>query len=264
MGAFDKFSIAAFDPLHFNPTEFDDLLLIHGSSGELRKSQLCPCLRIETRRPAAGCPVCHGVGYTYPVKNRIPTVFLDHSRRTSAKHNGPGSLADGELRFTLACGIVPGKGDLLLPDDDTHVVHEVFHRDAQEVTNHALLSRRLRDNAFERTSSPTDAFTRPLRGRKARLLYPTVTCLEAVYWIDGDRLVEAHRDIDYRLVDSEVQWLGETGPAKAQGFTVRYHAPAAYIIFGTGPMFRHEHSTKMPWSGQADRLDHLQRRDDLW
>lgn len=265
------FSIAAFDPLHFNPVEFDELVLIHGNSGEWRRGQLCPCLRIETRRPNAGCEVCQGIGFVYPLEQRCSTCFLDHSRSTSAKADGPGYLADGTISFTLGLGLVPARGDLLLPDDDIHVVHEVFHRDTAQVTNHAALSRRLRDDEVERTEAPPNAVFRSLAAGPARLLYPTVTELEAVHWLEpepgrvgGLRLARATEGHDYVLTDGSIRWLADAGPNRGRGFTVRYRAPAAYIVHGTAPMFRHESGHTMPWNGQASRLDHLQRRADLW
>lgn len=253
-GLFDNVSlVTSWPPLHINPREIEDLILIHGSSGELRRGQVCPCARLETGQANANCPVCHGIGHVYPVPKREPLVFLDHSRTTSAKHQGPGYLSDGTIAVTVPGRVIPAKYDLILPDDDVAVVHETFHRDVQQVARQTLADRAIVDQRPIR-----------LRPRAARLLYPTVTEIEALYWLQGDRLAEARPGSDYRLAaDGLIEWLDGAGPGPGEGFTVRYRAPAAYLVHAAVPLFRHEADRGAPYSVQATRIDKVQRDADL-
>lgn len=264
-GIFERSSIGDFPPLHMNPQEFSDLVILHGSSGELRPGVLCPCMRVETKRPSAGCDVCRGTGWIYPKDRRCPMVFLDHSRSVRRQHNGPGYLSDGTIAVTFPCGVVPAKGDLLLPDGEIHVVHEIFHRDVNQVNNRLLEEshRKVRDDALQRSRVP-DWVRRPFQPTRNRLLYPEHHEIEALYWIRDDDLVEARRGIEYRLdPDGTITWIHD-GPARGQGFTVRYRAPAAYIIHPEAPSFRHESDLAMPWSARGQALDRLQPDGDLW
>lgn len=252
-GLFDNVSIGRWPPLHVNPRELDELIFLHGSSGELRRAMLCPCVRVETRQANAACQVCRGLGHVYPAELRCPMVFLDHSRSAQVKRQGPGALDDGTISITLPCGHVPGEGDMLLPDGEVSVVHEVFHRDLAQVSLQTLADRILLP----------DQQTRRLRPRPAALLYPTVTRLESVAWKRGEQLILAKPGIDYRLVAGTIEWLDGESPEGGEGFTVRYLAPAAYIVRGQAPLFRHEANAAVPWQAQAKRLDKIQRDADL-
>jgi len=252
-GLFDGFSLAAFAPLHLNPDEINDFILIHGACGEYRKGFLCPCSRLETGLASAGCEVCHGVGYIHPEKDRHPLVFLDHSRQAQFRFRGVGSLADGTIAITFPSGIVPGRGDLILPDHEVVVVHEQFHRDVQQATLRTLADRRLvpeQDHG-------------PFRPRPARLLYPSVTEVEALHWIHEDRLVEAHAGVDYRIRAGRIEWLPGVAPDVGEGFSVRYTAPAAYMVAGNMPNYRTEGGRALPWSVTAQQLAKVQRGADL-
>lgn len=251
-GLFDGISIAAFPALHINPVEINDQILIHGNSGELRHSHICPCRRLETGLANAACPVCLGVGFVHPPELREPAIFLDHSRTASMRPNGPGLLVDGTVAITLPCGLQAAKGDLLLPDGETSIVQEMFHRSVQQVTNRMLVERRLMP----------DQRTLRLRPRACRLLYPTVTRIDSLYWVHGDRLVPATQGVDYRLVDNAIEWIVD-GPPDGDGFSVRYQAPTAYQVHTAAPLYRSENNRQMPWSVTASRLDKLQIEADV-
>ena len=64
--------IGSFATLHIDVEELNDLIETHGVGCEWRKAVRCPCARVETQRPRTGCPVCNGLGYTYPESKREP------------------------------------------------------------------------------------------------------------------------------------------------------------------------------------------------
>jgi hypothetical protein len=253
-GLFDTGRIGQWPALHIDPRELDELILIHGNSGELRRAVLCPCVRVETRMANAACTACKGIGLLYPPELACPMIFLDRSRQIRTQRQGAGLLDDGTIQVTVPAGTIPAENDMLLPDGDVAVVQEVFHRDLQQVSNQTLADRLLLP----------DQQSRRLRPRRAALLYPSVTELEALAWRREDGEVFLGRPgIDYRLSDGAVEWLKGESPPVGGGFSVRYRAPAAYIIHGSAPLFRHEADRAVPWSVTAQRLDKIQRVSDL-
>lgn len=244
----DRVSIGTWLPMHVSAKEIDDQILLHGNCGELRRAVRCPCARIDTNTANAACQTCRGVGWVYPETLREPMIFLDHSRSGNPKPQGPGMLSDGTISVTLPCGTTPAKGDLLLPTDDVVVVHEQFHRDVQQVSTRTLADRQVVHGQRSRR----------LRTRRAALLYPDVVSIDALFWKLGEQLVQGVQGRDFRLVDGAIEWLAGESPAEGEGFSVRYQAPAAYIIHNSMPLFRHEAGNSMPWSVQAQRLDKVQ------
>lgn len=253
-------NIAAFSSLHFNPLEIDAVIEEHGNWCEYRKGQLCPCARIETGQGNISCGVCRGLGWVYPAALRCRTKFLDSSRGGSSKMDPVGAIVSGQMQCTFRIGIVPARGDMILPECDEYVVHEQFHRAVQQVSRSEMRSR-----------LPPSGTDRALPVRAERLLYPDVFEMESVTWIgvdaDGkDVIMYGKEGTHYRLTTRDgglwVDWTPGLGPEQGKGYTVRYVAAAAYLVKGAVPAFRHEANVAMPYKSSLERLDKLQE-DDL-
>lgn len=242
-------------PLHLSQREFNELLITHGSGAEYRRAIACPCVHIDSRQPATGCPACNGVGLFYPERFREPIIVLDTSRSSTAKWTSAGMIADGTITLTFPCGIIPGRGDLILPADEVHVVTETLYRNA---------TMRVTDGLLRPERSAPGQRKRPLRPRNERLIYPGDVCIEAVYYVAADRqVVEATPTLDFTLGPrNEWRWNDGRGPADGSGWTVRYRAPAAYMVGGSGPLFRQENNADVPYRVTASRLDRIDV-DDL-
>jgi hypothetical protein len=257
--AADLSSFAAF---HFNPAEIDGLIRVHGSDAEYRKGSVCPCSRIETGMGAVGCDVCRGLSWVYPQKRRGWCRFLDSSRTASAKWEPSGFVTSGTLSVTFPSGLVPAAGDMLLPCGEIHVVHEQFHRGVQQVNQGELRARARADG--------NNAVPRRLTARVERLLYDNVV-LESIYWIEiingKDELVEGRENVDFRLVSegahkgTRIDWVGARGPGQGKGYSVRYQAPAAYLVKQSVPVFRRENNTELPWKAVLGKLSDLAESD---
>jgi hypothetical protein len=93
-----------------------------------------------------------------------------------------------------------------------------------------------------------------------RLLYPDVLEVEAVAWREDGRLVFGQKQ-DYRMRDNEVLWAPGRGPEAGSAVTFRYLAPAAYVVDGAAPVYRHEGDAVYPYKAVTNRLDKVQIRD---
>jgi hypothetical protein len=242
-------------PFHLSVEEYNDLLLTNGSGAEYRRAINCPCVRIETRQAALDCQVCRGLGRVYPARLREPLIVLDTSRTATMKWAAAGLMAQGNITLTFPCGIIPGIGDMVLPSTDVHVVQEYLFRDG---------TRRVSDDQLRDRRTRADHRKVPLKGRDAKLLYPDPDQIECVVYIDdAGELVFALPSIDYKLHnDGRLTWLADKGPASGHAVTVRYRAPAAYVIHNSGPILRRENSENMPYRVMAQRLDKIEP-DDL-
>jgi hypothetical protein len=75
--------------------------------------------------------------------------------------------------------------------------------------------------------------------------------------------VEATPTLDFSLGPrNEWRWVEGRGPAPGKGWTVRYRAPAAYMVDGAAPFFRQENNEDVPYRVTASRLDRMDP-DDL-
>lgn len=255
MAGLDTSAIAA--PMHFDREEYDRLIIEHGSSGQWWPAILCPCARLETRNAASSCPICRGKSHIYPIELRQPVMVLDTSRTATLKWATAGLITQGQITLTWPCGIVPGIGDLILPDGDQHVVTQrLFHRATVRVPDSAVREERSRFLSTHR---------RPQYGsRNERLLYPSEdVCIEAAYRVEDDRLLRLHPGQDFTL-GPENSWLWRDGrePEEGTAWTVRYRATAAYMIRGSAPLLRREGDQNMPYRTMAERLDRV-AADDL-
>lgn len=236
---------------HYNPAEYASLIVQHGIGAQYRKAILCPCIRLDTGMPRVGCPHCRGLGRLYPLKWRIPMIVLDTSRSSNVKMAVAGLMMDGIITLSFPPGVIPGVGDLVLPDGDLHIVQETLFRGG---------TKRVPDSI--RNAPRVTSVAIPNEGRDERLLYPTDVEIEAAYYLDaGDNLIEA-RDDAYTLgVENRWTWRDGEGPEMGHAWTVRYRATACYMIAGTGPMFRCEADVAQPYKAQAKRLDRLAPSD---
>jgi len=244
-------------PLHLSVDEFNEELLTFGSSAELRRATWCPCIRIDTRQADASCERCRGNGHYYPPELREPVMVLDVSRSASMRWAAAGLVAQGEVTMTFPCGIIPGQFDMVLPDDDHHVVNQVLF---------AQRTRRLTDTDHLRTdrTAYSGALKQPQVARYERLLYPTDVCIESVHYEDEDgTLCKPSEGAHYRLrLFNEWEWIGDAGPPPGGAWVVRYRAPAAYIVQGAAPLVRRAAGEVMPYRATLRRLDKVSA-DDL-
>jgi hypothetical protein len=150
--------------------------------------------------------------------------------------------------------MIPAMGDMVLPCGDVHVVQETLFRDG---------SRRVTDSLLRDARRAPDHLPAPQRPRLERLLYPGVTCVEMVSYLNeaGDLVLAT--ESQYALdSDSRWTWRDGFGPAPGAAWTVRYRAPAAYVVYTSAPMFRHEGGgSPMPYRVQAQRLDRASAED---
>lgn len=244
-------------PFHLSVREFNDMLLEHGSGAEWRKAVWCPCIRIDNRQASSACEDCRGKGVLYPEHLREPLIILDTSRTSTMRYAAAGLMADGQIEVTFPCGIIPGQHDMLLPDEDVHVVNQVLFREMTrrlDDRDHLHDDRRAFDGAVKQQQIP----------RNERLLYPTDVCVEEVFWRDEAKTLHSGRVGTHYTLGPENEWIwtGSHGPPPGMSWSVRYRAPAAYLIQGSGPMLRREAGDNMPYRVSARRLDKV-GPDDL-
>jgi len=249
-------NIASFHPLHFSPLEISAVIMQHGNEGSLRRALVCPCARVETGMGSVGCKACGGLSFVYPQELRCKTSFLDHGRMENHSQRAVGFDIDGSISVAFPAGVIPGRGDMLLPKCEPQVVLEQHHR-ALRQQDRAELARR-----------QTDQRQGPLRvvpARAERLIYPDVLQVEGLFWTDDDgKLIEGKEGRDFRLERGNgvaIKWIGTRGPAQGQGYSIRYLAPTAYIVMRSGPTFRHENNINLPYTCRLERLNDLEERD---
>tara|TARA_R110000824_G_scaffold54028_2_gene149065 strand:- start:19272 stop:20048 length:777 start_codon:yes stop_codon:yes gene_type:complete len=238
---------------HLSVEEYNGLLLAHGSGAEWRRAILCPCVRIETRQPNVSCQDCRGIGRLYPDSMRDPLIVLDTSRTATMKWAAAGLIAAGSITLTFPCGEIPGVGDMILTDCDIHVVNEfLFEQGTKRVTDGMLREHRTRP----------DHRKRALVGRSARLMYNDAQ-IECITYksAEGDLVFAGKTDFTLHS-DGTLEWHKGYGPQPGHAASVRYRAPAAYVIHSSAPMLRREHGENMPYRVSAMRLDKISP-DDL-
>lgn len=246
-------SVFNFESIHLNPLEYEEGILVHGSSGEYRRGMLCPCARVETGQGAVGCKNCRGLGWVHPKKMREPMIFLDSSRSAQGANHGSGWLLDGQIQVSFPLGVIPARGDLLFPDSEVGVIHETLWRALQQLDGRTV--RRDLDQPGQRPGT--------LGPRRERLLYDDIHTedIQQISYRDGDgELVLAHRS-EWRLRGADIEWQGSCGPKVGEGYSVRYCAPVAYMVMKQWPAFRREADAVMPWRANLSRIDKLQETD---
>jgi len=237
--------------IHIDPQELSELVVDHGQPAELRRAQLCPCIRPESQQARGNCGTCRGLGWFHPVgdKYREPVIALILSQQLQRDFRQAGHILTGTVQVTFPLGIVPGEADILLPEVEEHVISETLWR----------LDRPIRDRlvrARQTTSDQAAPKTAPFR---ERLIYPDVISVESIwYWDDETQSpVETFPGHDYldEFHDGEVRWHPGRGPDPGKAYTVRYRAPAAYMLEPGEPIFRSEHGAAFPYKVVGQRLD---------
>lgn len=233
---------------HINLEDLDNHILEHGVGAELRQAMPCPCARIENRQSRATCPNCAGQRWIFPEHMRKSVIVLTTSRSPMRKMRDAGELVSGTVQMTFTSDIRPGAGDMVLPDGDTHVVTQVLFRAVQQVDPTLVRSR----------STHPDQL--PPAGNVApeRLLYPDVIEVQELVWENEQRQLCFGRQGDYERVGNTILWSDGRGPAAGKAYTVRYIAPAAYMLFPGEPTIRGEGTQYYPIKCEAQRLDRWQ------
>ncbi len=251
-------SIGDFSEFHINPQELNDLVEMHGVGAELRQSVLCPCQRVETGMARGVCPHCKGLTWTYPEAQREPVMVLLSGRKPTIKNEASGWVREGSQSATWPLGYHPKRGDIVLPDCEEHIVDQIIHRASHQVSSKTL---RDRETSFGMQSIPA-------KSQVDRILYDDAR-IESVYWISPysggpkEKLVEAKEGRDFRMSGDRIIWLGDTGPRPGDGYSVRYSAPAAYVVLLTEPVFRSEGGVPFPYRSDVERLDSYALKDLL-
>lgn len=253
-GSLDE--LGALTSTHLQVEEYDALIQEHGNAVEYRRSVMCPCVRIDTRTPEARCPECKGLGYMYPEHLREDIIVLDTQRNATLKLVAAGKMTAGTVQLTFPSGFIPAMGDMVLPTGEEHVVQE------QLWVESAL---RLEPSPMREFRVSADHVPVAQVQRKERLLYPRPCCIESVAYFRGigaaRELVHANES-DYHVdIDGRWTWLGSSGPEAGHAWSVRYRAPAVYVVHTSAPTYRSEAGASMPYRVVAHRLDKVSHED---
>ena len=240
------FDSSAFPDLPFDPEEFDQLLDARGVGCLLKRAIRCPCLRVESRQARAGCPVCGGLGFAYPPELNEPIVALVLNRSFRRSQQPVGQEVIGTVTVTFPRDILPGQGDMLLPDGEVHSVSQVLRRSLAQVDPQVVR---------DRATAP-DQLAPLVRPTTERLLYPDVVRIEHLYWLDdaGESLRTGKEGRDYTRSANVLTFRPDHGPGPGKAFSVRYAAPAAYVISPSEPVAR-TGEAGFPYRCEAQRLD---------
>ena len=244
-------TIGKFAGFHIDVQELNELIEMHGIGAEWRKAVRCPCLRVETMRPTVSCRHCNGLGYTHPESGHVPLIVFLLNRQPARKILQVGEYVTGQVTVTFPSPHIPGEGDLIVPDNEVHLVHDTIWRGGQQIDNRAMMAR---------TEHPDQA---PPKNRppEERLRYPDVLEVQSIHWISaaGD-LCEAKQG-DYKLVKNQITWKAKRGPVVGSAYTVRYLAPAMYQLQPSEPIARMEATSLFPYRTTGYRLDRIGEPD---
>lgn len=244
-------TIGSFAGFHIDVEELNELIEEHGICVEWRQAVRCPCVRVETLRPRIGCLACNGIGYTHPESMRRPLVIFMLNRQPSRKIIQVGEYVTGQVTVTFPAPFVPGEGDLLVPDNEVHIVHETLVRASQQIDNKRLMG--------ERTH--TDQAPPKMRPPEERLRYPDLIKVDSVHWIGENGQLCKAGSMDVEIVGNLVRWKRGRGPEPGNAYTVRYQAPAMYQLQPSEPVARIEGSSVFPYRAIGYRLDKIGEPD---
>ncbi len=239
-----KFYGGDFPEVRLDPAEFEGLIYARGVGCLYRKAIRCPCLRVETRQARAGCPVCGGLGFAYPVELEEPIVALVLNRSPRRSQLPVGQEVVGTCTITFPVGIIPSQGDMVIPDGEEHAVQQVLRRSIAQVDPQTVRDRQTAPDQRAPVVAPVTE----------RLLYPDVTTIETMYWLDGERLRQGIVGRDFVRRGNLIEWRPECGPEPGKAFTVRYRAPAAYVVSPGEPVSR-TGEIGFPYRCDGQRLD---------
>lgn len=260
-------NIGDFAEFHHEPAELLALIEMHGTGCELKVAVQCPCRRIETGAPRGPCPHCKGMGWAYPSSE--PMMALLHSRAPRVADNAPGWEYMGSIRAVFPLPYIPARGDQIRPDCEEHVVQETLVRARHEVDARAVRARPVDHQAGPRRYDASDVNVVVLAVPTVDdvLLYDSVTAIESVHWITprpgaaDERLVAGRPGVDFDLVGGRLRWHPGRGPEAGESYSVRYRAPAAYVVLDQAPVLRSEGGVAFPYAATLMRLDRLAQQD---
>lgn len=234
-----------FGNLHFDPEEYGQAIEDYGIGCELRRGVMCPCARVESHQARANCQHCGGTGWLWPKDYRSSIVAFVFSRRPHDNQEAAGTATTGQVQISFPLGVVPGEGDMILPVAERHVVHQVLFRELLQEDPRA---------AWARTTNPG---ARPPKQPPMvdRVLYPDAE-IERCYWLNENKeLCSAVEGLDYRVTEGIITWLPGRGPFSSGAYTLRYQAPAAYVLLPGDAKFRSDTSNVLPYQAAGVRLD---------
>lgn len=222
----------------------------HGSSVQWRRAVSCPCARSDTRQPRVGCPNCRGLLYLYPERSRRHLKILMTSRQPNGKPWPIGEIVTGTVALTFLDGDIPHTGDLVLPQTkdgkatERHEVKQLLVRGHNQVDV----------NSLSYQMSKVGAALPKQRPQPERLRYAQGAEIDWLGWEDDQqRTVEGVEGADFNLVGNEIRWSDGQGPRAGQTYSVRYSAPAAYMVAES--VFRGVGDVTLPRRVMAMRLD---------
>lgn len=258
--------------LPVNPERYNRLIERRGVYGELRRSIICPCVRVETGAPRTECPSCNGLGRFYPHTDdaRLSVCALLTNRKPSGSDREPGHMVDVEARISFPVPLIPGRGDMFIPTPDdqgngsgeVHIVDETFYSGARVDGAAAVAEIAARDGLTDLTPVATQTRTYTLR-------YPAdvpgcALSIERLAWWSGTEAVIGKDGIDYVLDGNTIRFFVGRGPsAGGDTVSVRYRAPAAYVVEHNPAFFRASAGRTLPFSAGVKRLDKVGVRDLL-
>lgn len=238
--------------VRLDPEVFQRLVEARGVRCVYRPAVRCPCQRIETGQARIGCPACRGFGIAYPEELEEPTIAIVQRRSPRRTMAPPGDMVAGTVQITFSAGIVPGDGDMLVPDGDRHVVQEVLRVAENQVDVRDVRARA--ESVLQNPPVPRPA--------TARLLYPDMIRLLACYWLEPKtRALRAGRiGTHFTIAGGLVTFAPGFGPAPGEAFSVRYVAKAAYVLLPAEPVQR-TGEDGFPYACEGQRLDKHSQRD---
>lgn len=240
------------------PTRLNRLIEERGLLVEWRRGVPCPCARPDTRAPREGCPHCKGLGRYYPADQRARSTVLMTSRRPDGKPWAVGDLVTGAVSFTFpepgdGSGTIPRDGDLIFPireDGSAFERHDV----AQLMVRAQNQVERANLDDWVTIGNPAIPKQTP---QPEMLRYQSGIELEWLGWEIREgavtRIAEGREGVDFDLVGNEIRWKDGRGPEAGYSYSVRYTAPAAYMVLSS--TFRGIGSTVLPRSAMGIRLD---------
>lgn len=199
----------------------------HGIWVQWRRGVPCPCARSDTRQARIGCQHCKGLLYLYPDGQRVHVKVLMSSRQPNGRPWPIGELVTGTVSFTFTTPEIPHSGDLILPQTPDGKVLE-----RHEVTQRLIRAQNQVDrNTLGYQMTRVGAALPKQEPKPERLRYSSDIAISWLGWETADQqIAEGSEGADFDLVGNEIRWVSGHGPDAGQSYSVRYSAPAAYMV----------------------------------
>jgi len=237
--------ISDFAELHIDPQELSDLIAAYGIGVVYKPGIRCPCVRAETAQPRAGCLVCRGLGWAHPeeLQQHLPVLLVNRSPHRQVLPIG--EWVSDQAWATFPLPVLPGRGDLIAPEGETHIVQQTLVRAELMASN-----REIQRRAVAPGQRPPRAV--PL---SEELLYSRPE-VEALYWLRNGALRRGREGADFKIRGRFVEWEPGIGPRPGESYSIRYQAPAEYMVAQSAePIYRSDGGDPYPMRVQVMRLD---------